>query len=234
MAHPADGDLRAFLDEELAASLRQELEQHLATCAACRDRLSAIRADVAQTDALLDLLAPPPLHIHADTVMRSARRSRRWWVGIAALLALTIATIAGATVGRPYVRALVEKVRGGAEQPTASPPLRRAGQAGIAFAPGPTTDLVFEARQSSGTMRVSLADTTDVMIDPTSMVTYRVSPGGVIVHNRNSDASYSVVIPRRAAHVRITIAGRLVLEKLGPDVTSGPAATAGGYSIEMR
>jgi hypothetical protein len=211
------------------------VEQHVAACASCRGRLSTLRAEVAEIDALVSLLptVPAPTQLRVDAVIRRARRARRWWLSIAAALALMITTIAGATVARPYVEALVGRIRGVGRQP-AGPSPHPVGQPGIAFVPGPAAEIAFDARQPRGTLRVSLADTSDLVIDPTAIVTYRVHPGGVIVHNRGSTASYTVIVPRRAPHVRIVVAGRLVFEKTGSDVAAGTAESAGGYTIDMR
>ena len=228
--HPADGDLRALLDDELPVARRLEVEQHAGTCAACRARLAALEAAAQETRALLDLLPTAQPALRIDTIIRGARRPRLRWGTVAAALALCVATVAGATVGRPYVRALVARIRAVVRPTTPAPALPAPpghGQAGIAFVPGPLAEISFDAPQAAGALHVSLADTTELMINPSAPVTYRVHPGGVVVHNRGSEASYEIVVPRDALHVRILVAGRLLFEKTGSRIT-------GGYVFELR
>jgi hypothetical protein len=238
-AHPADGDLRALLDGELPAVQQREVEQHTGGCDVCRARLEALESASQETAALLNLLPSAAPEIRIESIVSRARRPRLRWGAIAAGLALLIATAAGATVGRRYVRTLVEKIRAVARPaPPAPPPtptqLGR-GQLGVAFVPASQTDISFDAPQSAGTLRVLLADTAKVVIDPTASVTYRVYPGGVTVHNCGSEASYEVLLPRQARHVRILLAGRLLFEKMGSSITAtSPAEHTGGYVFQLR
>lgn len=241
-AHPADGDLRALLDDELPVARRLEVEEHAATCAACGARLAALEAAFQESRALLDLLPTAEPTLRSDAIVRRARRPRRprlRWGAIAAVFMLAIATVAGATVGRPYVRALVARIRAvvhpapPAAPAAPEPPVQ--GQAGIAFVPGSSADITFDEPQAAGTLHVSLADTPDLAIDPTAAVTYRVHPGGVIVHNRGSAASYDIVVPRRAPRVRILVGGRVLFEKVGSAISAAvPAEKTGRYVIKMR
>jgi hypothetical protein len=237
-AHPADGDLRALLDSELPAARRVDVQQHAAACAACRARLAALEAASEEARALLDLLPAAQPDLRIDTIVRRARGTRLRWGAIAAALTLVVATAAGATVGRPYVRALIARIQAvvrPASPPSAEPQAQAHGQAGIAFVPGPLVEIAFDAPQPTGTLHVSLADTTELVIDPTASVTYRVHPGGLIVHNRGSDASYAIVVPRDAPHVRILVAGRVLFEKVGSGISATPlAGTAGRYVIKVQ
>ena len=235
-AHPADGDLRALLDDELPVARRLEVAQHADTCAACRARLATLEAEAQETRALLDLLPTGQPALRIDTVLRHARRRPLRWGAVAAALALCVATVAGATVGRPYIRALVARIRA-VVHPTPpalrEPPGHR--QASIAFVPGPLAEISFDEPQAAGALHVSLADTAELMINPTASVTYRVHPGGVVVHNRGSVASYEIVVPRDALHVRILVAGRLLFEKTGSRISAtAPAELTGRYVLELR
>lgn len=233
-AHPPDGDLRALLDGELPAERRADVEQHARACAGCRDRLASLDAASRETRALLDLLPAAEPELRIDTIVRRGRRTRVRWGAIAAALALVVATAAGATVGRPYVRALLARIRS-VVRPT-SPPLEQPAHGqGIAFVPGPSAEITFDAPQAAGALRVSLADTTELVIDPTASVTYRVHPGGVIVHNRGSQASYDIVVPRRAPHVRILVSGRVLFEKIGSGISAtSPPEPVGRYVITLQ
>ncbi len=235
-AHPADGDLRALLDGELPPAQRVEVEQHARTCAVCRARVAALESAAQETAALLALLPTAAPDLRIETIVSRARAPRLRWGVIAAALALVVASVAGATVGRPYVRALVVQIRAVVHPKSSAPsPASRGGQVGIAFILGSQADISFDAPQSSGAVYVSLADTAKVVIVPSAAVTYRVHPGGVIVHNVGSSASYDIVVPRNALHVRILVAGRVLFEKAGSRVTApAPAEPTGRYAFDVR
>src|SRR5467141_4463776 len=150
-AHHADGDLRALLDGELPAAQQLEVEQHTAGCDVCRARLEALESASQETAALLNLLPSAAPEIRIESIVSRALGPRLRWGAIAAALALLIATVAGATVGRPYVRALVEKIRAVVRPaPPAPPPtptqLGR-GQLGVAFVPASQTEISFHVPQ---------------------------------------------------------------------------------------
>ena len=239
-AHPADGDLRALLDGELPAAQQLEVERHTVACGVCRARLAALKSASQETAALLNLLPSAAPDLRIESIVARARRPSLRWGAIAAALALFVATVAGATVGRPYVRALVEQIQAvlrPAPPPPPAPPQTPAplGQLGVAVIPGPQIDISFDAPQSAGVLRVSLVDTGKLVIDPTASVTYRVYPEGVVVHNRWSEASYDVLVPRQARHVRILVAGRVLFEKIGSNITAtAPAEPAGRYVFQLR
>src|ERR1700716_4185813 len=102
-AHPADGDL--------PPAQRLAVEQHTSACAACLARLSALESASRETAALLGLLPTAAPDLRIERIVSRARAPRLRWGVIAAGLAHAVATIAGATVGRPYVRALVAEIR---------------------------------------------------------------------------------------------------------------------------
>ena len=239
LAHPSDGDLLALLDGELPAARRAEALRHAAECSACNDRLTVLEQSSEATDELLDLLAPPPPALQLDTVLQRARRVRTRRVGlIAAAVTLLLAATAGATVGRPFVRALAARiwavVHPGVSTPTHGAPAPGA-QAGVAVVPGPVAEIVFDTTQASGVVRVSLADTVELAIRSSEPVAYRVYPVGVTVHNGGSAASYDVVIPRGAPLVRIVVAGRVLLKKVGLRISATVAAdSAGRYLLNVR
>jgi hypothetical protein len=216
-AHPPEGVLRAFLDGEASAASRAEVERHLATCPPCSARLAALE----------------------QAVMRRARLRSLMRPGVIAAAALVLAVgVASAMVGGSRVRALAARVWSavtGAARGTPSPEPPPPGQGGIAFVPTAQAEIAFETRQDQGVLRVAMADTTEISIRVSGPVAYRVGAGGVVLHNQGSSASYDVVVPRDAPHVRIVIAGRVVLEKLGPRITTGVASDrTGRFVISVR
>jgi hypothetical protein len=75
-------DDRRLLEVHLGDPAAAEAE-HLTTCAACADRLRALRADLGRIDAVLQQTTPPPV--------RAARPPRAWrWAPLAAAAVLAL------------------------------------------------------------------------------------------------------------------------------------------------
>ena len=238
-AHPPDGELRALLDGELPAVHRAAGQQHVAACPACAARFTEIEQAAAAAGSLLNLLVPPVPALQLNAVLYRARRARVQRAGlIAAGLTLLVAASAGATVGRPYVRALAARIWAAVHSRTAVPVHNEpppSAETGVAVVPGMVAEIVFDTAQASGALRVSLADTAELAIRSSEPVTYRVYPVGVIVRNRGSSASYEIVIPQAAPKVRIVVAGRVVLEKVGSRIVTAAAAdSAGRFVMNVR
>lgn len=237
-AHLPDGELRALVDGELPAPRALELRQHTAHCAACAARLREIEQDAIGTGQLLDLLGQPASPVRLERVLRQARRARTWRAAlIAASVTLAVVSVAGATAGRPLVRALAGRIRAlfHPATPVTPPTTAPNDSMGIAFVPGIETVIAFDSGQGAGLLRISLADTAELVIRSDAAVSYRVHAGGVVVHNPQSAASYDLIIPRALPHVRVLVGGRLVLEKIGPRIVTGTVAdTAPSVILPVR
>lgn len=89
---PTQDQLSAYVDNELDASERSQLDTHLATCSTCRSRLDALRQTVSALRAL-PMESPP----RAFTVPAQRRQAvtRNWapigWLGGAAAALLVVA-----------------------------------------------------------------------------------------------------------------------------------------------
>ena len=238
-AHRPDGELRALLDGELPATHTAAVQQHVAACTTCHARLAEVERNIHAAGALLSLLEAPAPSLRLEAVVRRASRTSRRQVGlIAAAAMLVVVVAAGATVGRPYMRALAARF-GGIVWPKAPPPRRpetpAGAEAGVAVVPGVVAEIVFDSTQARGVVRVSLADTVELAVRASEPVTYRVYPVGVTVHNGGAQASYDVVVPRAAPQVRIVVAGRVIFEKVGPRIVAAtPADSAGWYVLNVR
>jgi len=68
-----DGNLRLYLDGELAGTELAEVTEHLASCADCLARLEKIRAARAQTEAVLAMLAPAADDVAINPAMAYAQ-----------------------------------------------------------------------------------------------------------------------------------------------------------------
>ncbi len=86
MSHIEEGKLHAYLDGELDARRRAALEEHLAICADCQERLEAARALSRRASELLAELEPGAVHVPPwrEIEGRAAARERaappRMWV----------------------------------------------------------------------------------------------------------------------------------------------------------
>ena len=97
LTHPPDGDLRALLDQELRSA---RLQRHLASCAACRTRLTALAETARETQLLLaplriEVAKSPVPTIHWEEILpvrTTMLRLRPVAVGaaVAALFAATL------------------------------------------------------------------------------------------------------------------------------------------------
>ena len=177
-----------------------------------------------------------------DIIKRARIRSGRRSALLAAAAVILAASVATAAVPGSYLRRYLQHlIDGGVTAPAA----RQTGAAdasdvssrGIAFAPGPQVDVDFRAEQSSGALQVRWADVSSVMLAQTGSsgdAHYALTPGGVIVDNGGSTASYSLVLPRTLARARVRIAGRLVFSKDADSVScTGTRVDTGSCVIEV-
>ncbi len=110
--HPAEGQIRAYLDHELAPQDREELQAHLAICPRCQQRADRLLTSREQVSRHLATLAPSPLQTPSlasaraqlmnriaekeNITMRNklfAPRYRPAWVGLALVLILAVALL---------------------------------------------------------------------------------------------------------------------------------------------
>ena len=74
--HPTDGELRELLDGAGPQARRAVFQAHLTTCEDCGRRYAALKESRAIAGSLLDLLAPQPVELRVDPVIRRARGPR--------------------------------------------------------------------------------------------------------------------------------------------------------------
>lgn len=117
MSHVSDGALHAYLDGESSEAQREEIERHLADCAACRERLEEATALGEGASELLAELepvgvrAPSWREIEERAEARRAAPPRRSWARIGLAWAASIAIAFG--VGW-FSQLQMESPRGGA------------------------------------------------------------------------------------------------------------------------
>jgi len=97
MTHPGDL-LSAYLDGELTAGRRGEVDAHLAGCAACRAELDATAA--ARTAVRSLPVLEPPAHLLPEAAEPAAVRGRpRWRLAWAAAAVVAVLTGIGLITG---------------------------------------------------------------------------------------------------------------------------------------
>ena len=110
MSHVDDGRLHAFLDGECGERERQRIEQHLAACDVCRERLEEAKALERRASELMATLEPDPVHapswreIEERAAARARARPHRYWLRPSLASAAVIAIAFGlGWLSRSYV-----------------------------------------------------------------------------------------------------------------------------------
>jgi hypothetical protein len=181
-------------------------------------------------DVLSGMLAsidhPTPLLRAHDVIRRARTRTKRRSVLLAAAAVLAVSGVAAAAVPNSFLHRYLERLSAHRSATpaavAAAPTVSDAASRGIAFAPGAQLDVDFRAEQASGALEVRWAETPLVHLSQTGAsgdAHYALTPGGVIVDNGGSTASYSLVLPRTLARAHVRVAGRVVLSKDGETVS---------------
>lgn len=194
-------------------------------------------------DVLSTMLAsidhPAPLLAANDVIRRARMRSGRRSILMAAAAVIALASVAAAAVpGSFFYRYLQRMSAHRSASPAVpgrtDPTVNDAASRGIAFAPGPQLDVDFRAEQTSGALQVRWSDVPTVYLTQTGSsgdAHYSLTPGGVIVDNGGSTASYSLVLPRTLPRAHVRIAGRMVLSKDGETVSCAGARDDSGNCV---
>ncbi len=232
--------IERLLSDDLNQAEARVVRDHLASCAACVSALEAAQREDKEIAELLGLLDHPVPQADAQRLARRARRqpSRRTLVA-ASLAFLVVAAAASAMPGSP-VKAWFARVFAGAE-PSAEPTIAEGvgptatQPSGVSVLPGERFELVFEAFQDSGLVRITLSDQAEVSVQAESPeVGYSVEPRRVRVLNAGSKTNYAVALPRDAGSIIIRIADMIVLQKEGATiVTSAVRGSAGDYTLDF-
>lgn len=224
--HPNDAELQALIDGELDEPGSKRVLAHLASCEKCHDRKRALEFGLNETAELLRALDRPPPGMSVEDVIRVAERrslparSRpaRGLLRAASVAGLLVAGAVVAAVvvpGSPVREAVERMIRGPVSEEATPPPavdLWRQ-EAGVALTPSGDLEVVFEAGQSQGSVELVVAggDTARVEVRSDS-VGFVVGDGSVLVQNRDTRASYRIVVPSELPSVRILIGPRTIYE----------------------
>lgn len=89
----SEGELRAYVDREMAVDERARLAEHLGGCAACEARLGTIEARAERVATALNALAEDVLPARQTAGRRTVRLWPRWAGAAAAAAALALALL---------------------------------------------------------------------------------------------------------------------------------------------
>ena len=211
--------------------------EHVAGCEECRMRMADALALESEVFDLLAHLDKAPRRASAGAIMEHARRSQRpplrWAAGV--VLALGLAGAALAVPGSPvrdWLRIGQSATNGAAPTTDAGVPDRATG---IAVPPGNELTIHFQNPQQRGVARVRLVEDGDVVIRSLAgSATFTSGATRVAIANTDS-GDFEIDIPRTAARVAIVVAGRQLLLKHGPTITSGsPTDASGTYLLDLK
>lgn len=233
--HPDATRLQSYADGELPPVERDSIRRHIAACASCGAIIEATQHERDAIEELLRVIDHPHQPVSVDRVRARARQqygSRRGMLRAAGIvLAVVAAGVAYAAPGSPVREWIdgIQRIR------PAAPPTRQAPQsdvpasmAGIAVRPGPSLVIRFVEAQASGSVRVSLVDSSTVVVRaPQAAATYATADELLLIDNSGSTASFDIEIPRNARNVELWVAAeQLVTVRNGRFSTAGAAGVA--------
>lgn len=228
--------LERLLHGELDSGREAAVRSHLATCPACEARLEESRATEARLFGLLEDLDHEPPAMDWDAVIHPTG-PRTVGARVAASIAFLLAAggLLYALPGSP-VRGWIDRVVGGGD--IASPAAgtgsgeRADFVSGLTVRPADSFEVVFEAPQAAGTIRVELVRTEDLEIRVRGTpVELESAPDRVTVSNTDSRSRYEILVPESAPSIRIRVAGEDVFVKRGESVQVVGRRDSAGFHI---
>lgn len=235
MQHLDDVAIELLLSGELEESEGQRLLAHLAECDACSRGFEAAREQDQETGALLSLLDHPVPRLSSKGVIQRARRRwRRPYIAAAGIALLVVAGAASAMPGSP-LRTWLAGFLGASPETSALPPDAQLVSGGVSVVPTGEFELVFEAVQEFGVMRISFTDEPELAVRSLGGEPgYSVEPDQVRIDNAGSTADYQILLPRSAGYVRIRVGDSVVFTtRDGSIATTAARDSADGYVLEF-
>jgi anti-sigma factor RsiW len=240
MNHIESGELQAYLDSEVSASARAQIDAHVHACAACSAELAQLRADATLFKTALtgiDVTAPVAI---ARTVLRHTRTpapsfatTSRANLAKAALFIIGFAAIASAALpGSPVRKWLTGALRTvGVIAPAATPaPATSTETPRTATAPAtaPVENAVSITPDDAGavrialsnvapntTIRVHLVDGLRAQVQTTGLASrarFSTGPGRIEI-NGVTAGEVTISLPRNASDARIVVDGKTLFQK---------------------
>jgi anti-sigma factor RsiW len=239
--HLDDESLERLLHGELDPDREESVRSHLATCPLCEARLKESRALESRLFGLLGKLAHDAPEIDWDWVRHAPTSRRNAGSRIAASIAFLL--LAGGilyALPESPVRGWIDRLLG-ENAPEAPVPGDRFGSerdaavSGLSVRPAGAFEIVFEASQASGTIRLRLVRTPDLQIRVLgSPVQLESGPDRVTVSNASSRSSYEILVPESASSILVRVEGEDVfVTRRGEVQGAGHPDSAGFYVLDL-
>ena len=245
--HVDEEVVQRVLHAELDPASQPGVEEHLAGCALCRERVDAARRDEVDAMRLLAALDVDMPRVTALQLIESGRARARdsAWIRWAAVIVLAVGIVgtAYAAPGSPlprWVSAIIGDVSrkprdvGSVGEPShqAQREAQDRAASGIAMDADTALLVLFTSRQASGHARVSLTDAAEVTVRSfTPGVPFKSDVGRLVVENRGSTADFEVLIPRAAPRVEIRVGSERVYLKERDRITAPGVAGSGDSRV---
>jgi hypothetical protein len=254
MSHFPEGVLQAYLDDEVGADARAQVDAHVSACADCSTRLQDLRdlaalfASAVQTLDVRPIPAAALAELHVRAQQRSWRErlvgSRRA-LARAAMFVVGITAVAAAAVpGSPLRGWLIdtwEAIAG--DQEVVAPPAQPepapepAGTAARASAANGRIRVLLRSPDPSSRVHVTLIDGERAVVEATGAAgaAPRTRTGSGWVELVGGAGDIRISLPRAVPHATVEIDGRLYLAKEGNDLrVLGPTVDTAGAELIFR
>ncbi|MEZ4415421.1 MAG: zf-HC2 domain-containing protein [Gemmatimonadota bacterium] len=224
--HIDDERLQRYVDGELGAADRGDLEAHWRSCAACRERLAELRTEEADIAELLKSLDGPALSLSADHVIAAARGAergarasegrskqvhrglRRWAASIVLLFGL--AAGAWAAPGSPLPRWWRSLRAWPQSEAPASP---SPDLAGLSFSSDRALEIDVVDPPAGLVLRIGVGSRPDVSVRvPRGAAGFTTAEGQLTIRPHETGLVIDVNLPTDARSVVLRVEGRVLFE----------------------
>lgn len=224
--HLTDGTIAAYLDGELSASDRADIDEHRGRCAACDVRIGELRRATEAVEKASVEARRPPEELRQATFADPAARSRPGYLRAAAVIAAVLvggAAAADAALPGHPLRSWLGNAIPIIVGDDAQRPADRTGWGGLSVKPDDGSVQVTVSGAAGGTtVVVTFVD------GPRASVSARggtfSSGPGVLEVSDPTPGEIQVRIPSLATSVRVSANGRRLLEKDADGLTLAPRA----------
>lgn len=235
--HLDESTLERTLHDELTGADRAAVENHLAACPECAERLARAEEDEQRLFGLFETLdhEPPPLDwavVVAPAPRSVARPSHRPLLAASLAFLVVAGAILAAIPGSPVREWLASGFRDGGVEERSARPENTLPLSGVSVVPEDPFEVVFMARQREGRLRIMFVAAGEVGLTVTGEpVVLESGTERLVVSNVGSSAEYELRIPRDLETFRVTVAGETLLEKQGEAIRTPTAPATGDMYI---
>jgi hypothetical protein len=235
--HLDDESIERLLHGELGPDREASARSHLATCPPCEARLKESRALESRLFGLLGNLDHEAPEIDWDAVLRFPTPRRKTHTRIAASIAFLL--LAGGilyALPESPVPGWIDRLLGRDALETPAPGERFRSErdtavSGLTVRPAGDFEIVFEASQASGTIRLRFLRTPNLEFRVVgSPVELESGPDRLTVSNARSRSSYEILVPESSS-IRVRVAGEDVFVTRGVEVQEGGLPDPAGFYV---